>query len=50
MLRDLGSRRELVALITIGLMIVFLALAWMLHRRDRFVAENFARKVEFPVG
>ncbi|MGA1219973.1 MAG: hypothetical protein ACO3XP_04950, partial [Ilumatobacteraceae bacterium] len=44
MLRDLGSRREPAALITIGSTIVFLALAWMLHRRDRFVAENLARK------
>jgi hypothetical protein len=50
MLRDLGSRREPAALITIGSTIVFLALAWMLHRRDRFVAENLARKAELPVG
>lgn len=50
MLRDLGSRREPAALITIGSAIVFLALAWMLHRRDRFVAENLARKAELPVG
>lgn len=46
MLRDLGSRREPAAMITIGSTIVFLALAWMLHRRDRFVAENLARKAE----
>jgi len=50
MLRDLGSRREPAALITIGSTIVFLALAWVLHRRDRFVAENLARKAELPVG
>ena len=50
MIRDLGSRREPAALITIGSTIVFLALAWMLHRRDRFVAENLARKAELPVG
>ena len=50
MLRDLGSRREPAALITIGSTIVFLALAWMLHRRDRFVADNLARKAELPVG
>jgi len=50
MLRDLGSRREPAAFITIGSTIVFLALAWMLHRRDRFVAENLARKAELPVG
>ena len=46
MIRDLGSRREPAAMITIGSTIVFLALAWMLHRRDRFVAENLARKAE----
>ena len=50
MIRDLGSRREPAALITIGSTIVFLALAWMLHRRDQFVAENLARKAELPVG
>ncbi len=50
MIRDLGSRREPAALITIGSTIVFLALAWMLHRRDRYVAENLARKAELPVG
>ena len=44
MIRDLGSRREPAALITIGSTIVFLALCWMLHRRDRFVAENLERK------
>ncbi|MGA1566392.1 MAG: hypothetical protein ACO39Q_09290, partial [Ilumatobacteraceae bacterium] len=46
MIRDLGSRREPAAMITIGSTLVFLALAWMLHRRDRFVAENLARKAE----
>lgn len=46
MIRDLGSRREPAAMITIGSTIVFLALAWMLHRRDRIVAENLARKAE----
>lgn len=50
MIRDLGSRREPAALITIGSTIVFLALAWMLHRRDRFVAENLARKAALPTG
>jgi len=44
MIRDLGSRREPAAMITIGSTIVFLALCWMLHRRDRFVAENLERK------
>ncbi len=37
-------------MITIGSTIVFLALAWMLHRRDRIVAENLARKAELTAG
>ena len=44
MIRDLGSLREPAAYITIGSTIMFLALCWLLHRRDRFVAENRARK------
>jgi hypothetical protein len=40
MVRDLGARRQPAAAITIGSTIVFLALCWMLHRRDRIVAEN----------
>jgi hypothetical protein len=40
MVRDLGARRQPAAVITIGSTIVFLALCWMLHRRDRIVAEN----------
>jgi hypothetical protein len=44
MVRDLGSLREPAAYITIGSTIIFLAFCWLLHRRDRFVAENLARK------
>ena len=44
MIRDLGSLREPAAYITIGSTIAFLALCWLLHRRDRFVAENLQRK------
>lgn len=44
MIRDLGSLREPAAYITIGSTIVFLGMCWLLHRRDRFVAENLARK------
>ncbi|MDJ0768523.1 MAG: hypothetical protein QNJ12_06995 [Ilumatobacter sp.] len=44
MIRDLGSLREPAAYITIGSTIMFLALCWFLHRRDRFVAENLSRK------
>lgn len=45
MVRDLGSLREPAAYITIGSTIVFLAMCWMLHRRDRIVAENLGKKV-----
>lgn len=44
MIRDLGSLREPAAYITIGSMIVFLGMCFLLHRRDRFVAENLSRK------
>ncbi len=44
MIRDLGSLREPAAYITIGSTVMFLGLCWLLHRRDRFVAENLQRK------
>ena len=50
MIRDLGSRREPAAYITIGSTIVFLALAWMLHHRDRIVDENLSRRAELEAG
>jgi hypothetical protein len=44
MIRDLGSLREPAAYITLGSTIVFLAMCFLLHRRDRIVAENLRRK------
>jgi hypothetical protein len=44
MVRDLGSLREPAAYICLGSSTVFLAMCWMLHRRDRFVAANLSRK------
>jgi hypothetical protein len=44
MLRDLGSKREPAAYICFGSTIVFLAMCWSLHRRDRFVAQNLSQK------
>jgi hypothetical protein len=44
MIRDLGSLREPAAYITIGSTIVFLAMCWLLHRRDKLVAVNLAKK------
>mgnify|MGYP001826665599 FL=1 len=34
MVRDLGSRRMPAALITVGSLLIFLVLCWMLHARD----------------
>lgn len=48
MIRDLGSLREPAAYICIGSTAAFLALCWLLHRRDKFVAENLARKAAVP--
>jgi hypothetical protein len=44
MIRDLGSLREPAAYITIGSTLMFLVLCFFLHRRDRIVEENRARK------
>jgi hypothetical protein len=44
MVRDLGARRQPAAAITIGSSIVFLALCWMLHRRDKIVKANLEAK------
>jgi hypothetical protein len=49
MVRDLGARRQPAALILIGSTTVFLILCWMLHRRDRLVAENRSRQL-VPAG
>lgn len=45
MIRDLGTRRQPAAFITIGSTIIFLLCCWMLHRRDKVVAENVGSKV-----
>jgi hypothetical protein len=44
MIRDLGSLREPAAYIAIGSTLMFLVLCFFLHRRDRIVEENRARK------
>ena len=44
MIRDLGSKREPAAYICFGSTIIFLAMCWALHRRDRYVTENLSRK------
>jgi hypothetical protein len=40
MLRDLGSRRQPAAFITLGSGLIFGVLCMMLHRRDQVVALN----------
>jgi hypothetical protein len=40
MIRDLGARRQPPAVLTIGAGIIFLALCYLLHRRDRVLKEN----------
>lgn len=49
MVRDLGAERQPAAMMTIGSTLIFGALCWMLHRRDRFVAENRSREL-VPAG
>jgi len=48
MVRDLGALREPAGFITVGSLIVFLVLCYMLHSRDKVVAENKARKALPP--
>ena len=40
MVRDLGARRQPPAVLTIGAGVIFLALCYLLHRRDRVLKEN----------
>jgi hypothetical protein len=40
MIRDLGNLRQPAMFITLGSGVIFLLFCWLLHRRDRFVAQN----------
>lgn len=40
MIRDLGSKRQPAAFITIGSTLIFGIFCWLLHRRDKIVAAN----------
>lgn len=42
MIRDLGARRQPATVLTIGGGLIFLALCFLLHRRDRILRENVA--------
>jgi hypothetical protein len=43
MIRDLGARRQPPAVLAVGSGLIFLALCYLLHRRDRVLAENLAQ-------
>jgi hypothetical protein len=40
MIRDLGARRQPAAVLTLGSGLIFLAGCWLLHRRERVLADN----------
>lgn len=42
MVRDLGAKRQPAAVLTIGGGAIFLALCYLLHRRERFLRENLS--------
>lgn len=44
MIRDLGNKRQPAGMITIGSLLVFLVLCWLLHTRDRRVVANRSAK------
>ena len=46
MIRDLGTVRQPAAVLTIGGGAIFLALCYLLHRRDRTLRENLAMPIE----
>lgn len=49
MIRDLGSKRQPAAFITIGSGLIFLIVCWVLHRRDKIAAVNRSRQLT-PAG
>lgn len=46
MIRDLGNKRQPAMLITLGSLMVFVIMCWLLHRRDLLLRENLARARE----
>ncbi|MFM8482220.1 MAG: hypothetical protein ACKOBT_02575, partial [Actinomycetota bacterium] len=49
MLRDLGSKRQPAAFITIGSTMIFLVSCWLLHRRDKVVRAHVSGQLA-PAG
>ncbi len=48
MIRNLGTQRQPAAVLTIGGGLIFLALCYLLHRRDRVLAHNLAAAKAVP--
>ena len=46
MVRDLGNRRQPAMMITLGSLLVFVILCWLLHRRDLILRQNLVRARE----
>lgn len=46
MVRDLGTRRQPAMVLTVGGGAIFLALCYLLHRRERILRENLDQRVE----
>jgi hypothetical protein len=46
MIRDLGTRRQPAMVLTVGGGAIFLALCYLLHRRERILEENLSQSVE----
>lgn len=51
MVRNLGARRQPAFVLTVGAGLIFAALCWLLHRRERVLTENrSATSVPVPAG
>jgi len=48
MIRDPGARRQPAAVLTVGAGIIFGALCWLLHRRERFLRANISAASRVP--
>ena len=49
MVRDLGTKRQPAAFITIGSTMIFLVSCWLLHRRDKVVRAHVSGQL-VPAG
>jgi hypothetical protein len=49
MLRDMGNKRQPAMLITLGSTVIFLALCWVLHRRDLTLRAHLGERIPAKV-